>query len=104
MKTQVVLSAVAAAVVLFSQAALAQSTAPVTRAEVKSEAKSGAPRTGDAPVTAGSTASGPTSTKTRAERKGETKADAYARLTCERYRIMRTQEWTDEVLDRLRGR
>ena len=37
-------------------------------------------------------------------RKGETKADAYARLTCERYRIMRTQEWTDEVLDRLRGR
>ena len=37
-------------------------------------------------------------------RKGETHADAYVRLTCERYRLMRTQVWTDEVLDRLRGR
>jgi len=36
-------------------------------------------------------------------RKGETQADAYFRLTCERYRLMRTQVWTDEVLDRLRG-
>jgi hypothetical protein len=36
-------------------------------------------------------------------RKGETEADAYFRLTCERYRLMRTQVWTDEVLDRLRG-
>ena len=36
-------------------------------------------------------------------RKGETQADAYFRLTCERYRLMRTQVWTDEVLARLRG-
>jgi hypothetical protein len=36
-------------------------------------------------------------------RRGETEADAYFRLTCERYRLMRTQVWTDEVLDRLRG-
>ena len=36
-------------------------------------------------------------------RRGETEADAYARLTAERYRLMRTQVWTDEVLDRLRG-
>jgi hypothetical protein len=36
-------------------------------------------------------------------RKGETEADAYFRLTCERYRLMRTQVWTDEVIDRLRG-
>jgi hypothetical protein len=37
-------------------------------------------------------------------RRGETEADAYARLSGERYRLMRTQVWTDEVLDRLRGR
>ena len=34
-------------------------------------------------------------------RRGETETDAYFRLTCERYRLMRTQVWTDEVLDRL---
>ena len=34
---------------------------------------------------------------------GETEADAYARLSAERYRLMRTQEWNDQVLDRLRG-
>jgi hypothetical protein len=37
-------------------------------------------------------------------RRGETEADAYARLTAERYRLMRTQVWTEEVLDRLRER
>jgi hypothetical protein len=36
-------------------------------------------------------------------RRGETEADAYARLTAERYRLMRTQVWTDEVVDRLRA-
>jgi hypothetical protein len=36
-------------------------------------------------------------------RRGETETDAYFRLTCERYRLMRTQVWTEEVLDRLRG-
>jgi hypothetical protein len=36
-------------------------------------------------------------------RRGETEADAYARLSAERYRLMRTQEWSDEALERLRG-
>jgi hypothetical protein len=36
-------------------------------------------------------------------RRGETQADAYARLSAERYRLMRSQAWTDEVLERLRG-
>jgi hypothetical protein len=36
-------------------------------------------------------------------RRDETEADAYARLSAERYRLMRTQEWSEEVLDRLRG-
>jgi hypothetical protein len=36
-------------------------------------------------------------------RRGETETDAYFRLTSQRYRLMRTQVWTDEVLDRLRG-
>ncbi len=35
-------------------------------------------------------------------RPGETEADAYARLTAERYRLLRTQEWSEEVLDLLR--
>jgi hypothetical protein len=35
-------------------------------------------------------------------RRGETEADAYVRLTGARYRLMRTQEWTDEVLEQLR--
>jgi hypothetical protein len=37
-------------------------------------------------------------------RRDETEADAYFRLTCERYRLMRTQVWTEEALGRLRGR
>jgi hypothetical protein len=36
-------------------------------------------------------------------RRSETEADAYARLSAERYRLMRTQEWNEEVLERLRG-
>jgi hypothetical protein len=34
----------------------------------------------------------------------ETEADAYFRLTSERYRLMRTMVWTDEAIDRVRGR
>jgi hypothetical protein len=32
----------------------------------------------------------------------ETETDAYLRLSSERYRIMRTQEWSDEAIERLR--
>jgi hypothetical protein len=32
----------------------------------------------------------------------ETEADGYLRLSCARYRIMRTQEWSDEAIERLR--
>jgi hypothetical protein len=34
--------------------------------------------------------------------RGETEADAYLRLAADRYLILRTHEWSDEVLDRLR--
>lgn len=34
---------------------------------------------------------------------GETPADAYARLGGERYRLMRTMDWNDDVVRRLRG-
>jgi hypothetical protein len=37
-------------------------------------------------------------------RREETDVDAYFRLTCERYRLMRTQVWSDEALDRVRAR
>jgi hypothetical protein len=33
-----------------------------------------------------------------------TEAEAYLRIACERYRLMRTHEWNDEVIERLRGR
>jgi hypothetical protein len=33
----------------------------------------------------------------------ETDADAYARLGGERYRLMRTVEWNEDVVRRLRG-
>jgi hypothetical protein len=33
-----------------------------------------------------------------------TEADAYLRVSCERYRLMHTHEWSKGVLDRLRGR
>jgi hypothetical protein len=32
----------------------------------------------------------------------ETETDAYLRLSSERYRIMRTHEWTDEAIERVR--
>ena len=77
MKTKLALSVVAAAVALFSQAALAQTTAPAARADVKAEAATGAKaKPGEATPALG--ASAPMSTKTRAERKGDTKAAAAA--------------------------
>jgi hypothetical protein len=36
-------------------------------------------------------------------RESETEADAYMRVTRARYELLRTHEWSDEVLDRLRG-
>ncbi|MGZ5215782.1 MAG: hypothetical protein ACXWIQ_07755 [Caldimonas sp.] len=75
MKTKLALSAIVAAIAVFSQGAFAQASAP-TRAEVKAEAKKGAL----APAGEGPIASQPskTSDKTRAERKAQTKADAKA--------------------------
>ena len=35
--------------------------------------------------------------------RGETETDAYLRLAGERYLLLRTHEWSDEVLDRLRS-
>ena len=32
----------------------------------------------------------------------ETETDAYLRLSGERYRIMRTQQWSDEAIGRVR--
>jgi hypothetical protein len=32
-----------------------------------------------------------------------TDADAYLRVAAERYRLMRTHEWNDEVIERLRN-
>jgi hypothetical protein len=32
-----------------------------------------------------------------------TEAEAYLRIACERYRLMRTHEWNDEIIERLRG-
>ena len=79
MKTQLALSAIVTALAVLSQAAIAQTTAPASRADVKADAKAGTPRTGEAPFATqpGPQASGPTS-KTRAERKGDTKAAAAA--------------------------
>ena len=33
---------------------------------------------------------------------GETEADAYMRIVGQRYRLMRTHEWSEEILARLR--
>jgi hypothetical protein len=33
----------------------------------------------------------------------DTETEAYMRVVAERYRIMRTHEWNEEVLERLRG-
>ena len=72
MKTKLALSAVAAAIAVFSQGAFAQASAPATRAEVKAgaQAKSVAPA-GEKPTAAPSTSSD----KTREQRKEATKAD-----------------------------
>lgn len=79
MKTQFALSAIVTALAVMSQAAIAQTTAPASRADVKADAKTGAPRPGEALATQpGPQASGTMSTKTRAERKSETKAAAAA--------------------------
>ena len=72
MKSKLALSAIVAAVAVFSQGAFAQASSP-TRAEVKAEAKTGSL----APAGQGPMASVPATTdKTRAERKAMTKADA----------------------------
>jgi hypothetical protein len=75
MKTKLALSALAAAIAVFSQGAFAQASAPANRADVKAgaQAKSVAPA-GEKPTAAPST----TSDKTRAERKEQTKADEKA--------------------------
>ena len=74
MKSKLALSAIVAAVAVFSQGAFAQASSP-TRAEVKAEAKKGAL----APAGEGPQAVVPKTTdKTRAERKAQTKADAKA--------------------------
>jgi hypothetical protein len=73
MKTKLALSALVAAIAVFSQGAFAQASAP-TRAEVKAQAKTGglAPA-GEGP---GAMATAPKGTdKTRAERKAQTRAD-----------------------------
>ena len=73
MNTKFAIGIVAAAAALFAQGAFAQASSP-TRAEVKSEAKSGglAPA-GQGPGAMSSAPKG--STKTRMERKDETKMD-----------------------------
>jgi len=77
MKTKLALSALAAAIAVFSQGAFAQASAPANRADVKAEAKTAtkAP-TGEAQTT--TKAPSTTSDKTRDERKTTTKADQKA--------------------------
>lgn len=75
MKTQLALTAVAAAIAVFSQGAFAQASSP-TRAEVKAQARSGslAPAGEGAAVNPSSPdAKNAKTTKTRSERKSETK-------------------------------
>ncbi len=36
-------------------------------------------------------------------RPSETEADAYMRVVSARYELLRTHEWSDEILDRLQG-
>ena len=74
MKSKLALSAIVAAVAVFSQGAFAQASSP-TRAEVKAEAKKGSL----APAGEGPQAVVPKTTdKTRAERKAQAKADEKA--------------------------
>ena len=75
MKTKLALSAIVAAVAVFSQSAFAQASSP-TRAEVKAEtraAEKSGKLTPAGEATPKSPAPAATSTKTRAERKAETK-------------------------------
>jgi hypothetical protein len=75
MKTKLALSAVAAAVAVFSQGAFAQAASSPTRAEVKAEAKAkGVTPAGEKPTPQPSTMSD----KTRAERKATTRSDKAA--------------------------
>lgn len=77
MKTKLALSAVAAAVALFSQAALAQTTAPASRAEVKADTKSAkSVPAGEAVGPVASTPAGMATTRSREERKSTTKMEA----------------------------
>ena len=78
MKTKFALTAIVAALAVFSQGAFAQASSP-TRAEVKAETKTAekAGKLTPAGEGPGAMASAPTGTdKTRAERKAQTKADA----------------------------
>ena len=77
MKTTLALSAVVAAIAVFSQGALAQSASSPTRAEVKAEAKAAnkAPQ-GDAMTKEGGGQPSKTSDTTRDARKATTKAEA----------------------------
>lgn len=76
MKTKLALSAVAAAVAVFSQGAFAQASAPATRADVKAEARGAA----KAPVGEAMKSPQPStmSDKSRADRKETTKMDKAA--------------------------
>ena len=78
MKTKLALSAIVAAVAVFSQGAFAQSASSPTRAEVKSQAKTGAIAPAGEGPGAMSAAPSASSDKTRAERKATTQADAKA--------------------------
>src|SRR6478672_1761073 len=83
MKTTLALSAVVAAIAVFSQGALAQSASSPTRAEVKAEAKAEAKSgqlsaTGDAMTKQGKSAPPKTSDTTKEARKATTQADIKA--------------------------
>ena len=75
MKKQVALSAVFAAIAVFSHGAFAQASMPMSRAEVKAQAKTGSIPAGEATTPGQAMAPSATSksTKTRMERKEETK-------------------------------
>ncbi len=77
MKTKLALGAVVAAIAMFSQGAFAQASAPVMRADVKAQAKTGAlAPAGEGPGAMAKPASG--TDKTRMERKDATKSDIKA--------------------------
>jgi len=79
MKTKLAISAVAAAVALFSQATLAQTTMPASRAEVKADTKAAkSVPAGEIVAPAGSSPAGQMSTRSRDERKMTTKTEAKA--------------------------